>query len=111
MPPLIKADRPPAGPDLFGDGPLAVRVRAPARRRAARRFRERLLRNLAVANTREALRPHGLAGDGGSGGGRTDARSSRGGRSAAAGGPWDPAPAAWSPAPGPVPGHRRAKVR
>ncbi len=87
-PAALAGDEPPAGPDLFGDGPLSVRVRAPARRRAAGRFRERLLRNLAVANTRDALRPHGVAGGGG--------RGLRGGAGAAGSeAAWDPDPRPW----------------
>lgn len=50
----------PLGPDLFGGASMAVRVRAPAIRRAAGRFRDRTLRNLAAATTRDALRPHGI---------------------------------------------------
>ncbi len=97
------------GPDLFGDGPLAVRVRAPARRRAARRFRERLLRNLAVANTREAMRPLGLAGGGmgaaGAAGAAWAARPAAGSsRRESRPHPWDPP--ATPPIP-PAPDRRR----
>jgi hypothetical protein len=94
-PAALRPDHPVAGTDLFGQGPLSVRVRAPARRRAAVRFRERLLRNLAVANTREALRPHGVGGPispaGESGRRRADG---------APGAAWDPAADAWAPVEG-----------
>ncbi|MFK7960410.1 MAG: hypothetical protein AB8G96_07780 [Phycisphaerales bacterium] len=49
------------GPGLFGDSALRVRVRAPAIRRAARRFRDRTLRNIAVAGTRAAFEQEGVA--------------------------------------------------